>query len=120
MLAHARAGRHQQTRPTPLGRRSAQSDSQDPDGRAAEFAQQQSSRPPRSNECFATKGTASSDAPRTIAWATFRSLKTCASAIASTRMLSRLTISTSPHECRFSIKGTVCPSAGHGRVSGVL
>ena len=39
MLAHARAGRHQQTRPTQLGRRSAQSDSQRPRRRAAEFAQ---------------------------------------------------------------------------------
>ena len=41
MLAHARAGRHQQTRPTQLGRRSAQSDSQRPRRRAAEFAQKQ-------------------------------------------------------------------------------
>ena len=36
-------------------------------------AQQRSSRPPRSDECFATKGIASSDASRTIAWATLRS-----------------------------------------------
>ena len=36
--------------------------------RAAAAAQQRSSRPPRSDECFATKKNASSDASRTIAW----------------------------------------------------
>ena len=40
--------------------------------RAAPIAQQRSSRPPRSDECLRTKGIASSDASRTIAWATFR------------------------------------------------